>query len=272
MRALYTNKTRQSAHSTASNVSRPTFFLTYRKAEGGWQALKAVATSGRPRGLAVGSGVGSERVRPLWQRCGAGEASERDMFGNGLPRWAGPSTWVKWKHQIEERLARSASGMTKAQYRGARLQARPGHVSKGRGPSHMLQEMRAGDLMGGAQRLGKPWRRWMVNHAVGPKLLHPGNHVWMQEHTQFGSHIEREADAFAGTLSTNGLKAREHDRIHLGTFPSTRRSRGIVRLQGPGQRKTGSVEACSLLPPPTLTALSLQTMSVGILLYEVQAP
>ena len=50
------------------------------------------------------------------------------------------------------------------------------------------------------------------------------------------------------------------------------RSRGIVRLQGPGHRKTGSVEACSLLPPPTLTALSLPTMSVGISLYEVQAP
>ena len=37
----------------------------------------------------------------------------------------------------------------------------------------MLQGMQAGDLIGGAQRLGPPLQRWMIAHAIGRRLLLP---------------------------------------------------------------------------------------------------
>ena len=123
-----------------------------------------------------------------------------------------------------------------------------------------------------SQRVCLSWMwRWMIVHAIGHKLLHSRDHLWMQEHTQLGSRIKREADEFAGTLLMDGREALEHDRVHLETFPSTRRPRGMGHLHGPCDRTTGSAEVCSLLTPPTLTDLSLPTMSFGISLYEAQA-
>ena len=111
----------------------------------------------------------------------------------------------------------------------------------------------------------------MIVHAIGRKFLHPGDHLWMQEQTQLGGRVEREAGAFAGTLLMDGQEALEHDRIHLGAFPITRRPQGMVPLQGPCDRTTGSAEVCSLLTPPPPTDRSLPTVSFGISLYEAQA-
>ena len=127
----------------------------------------------------------------------------------------------------------------------------------------MLQEMQAGDLMGGAQRLGPPWQRWMMAHAIGHKHLIPGHHLWMQGQTQLGGRVERAANEFAGTLLMDGRDALEHDRVHHGTLPRTRRLRGMVRLHGPCDQTTGSAEVCSLPTPPPLTDLSLPTMPVA---------
>ena len=111
----------------------------------------------------------------------------------------------------------------------------------------------------------------MMAHAIGHKLLHPGNRLWMQAHIKLGSRVERAAGEFAGTQLMGGREAREHDRVHLGTFPSTRRPRGMGRLHGPCDRTTGSAEVCSLLTRPPLTDRSLPTVSFGISLYEAQA-
>ena len=135
----------------------------------------------------------------------------------------------------------------------------------------MLQEMHASDLMGGAQRLAPPWQRWLIAHAIGHRPLHLGNHPWMQAHTELGSRGEHEADAFAGTLLMGGREALEHDRVHFGTFPSTRRPRGMGDLHGPCDRTTGSAEVCSLLTRPPLIDRSLPTVSFGISLYEAKA-
>ena len=135
----------------------------------------------------------------------------------------------------------------------------------------MLQEMHAGVLMEGSQRLGPPWQRWMMAHAIGHKHLHPGHHPWKQEQTQLGGRVERAADEFAGTLLMDGREALEHDRVHLGTLPSTRRPRGMGRLHGPCDRATGSAEVCSPLTRPPLIDLSLPTVSFGISLYEAKA-
>ena len=135
----------------------------------------------------------------------------------------------------------------------------------------MLQERQAGDLMGGSQRPGLSWWKWMIVHAIGHKRMHPGDHLWMQAHPLLGYRGEHEADAFAGTLLMDGREALEHDRVHLGTLPSTRRLRGMGDLHGPCDRTTGSAEVCSLPTPPPPTDLSLPTMSFGISLYEAQA-
>lgn len=46
-----------------------------------------------------------------------------------------------------------------------------------------LQELMVDDCIGVADRLTPAWRRWVTGHAIGHKLLHPGNHVWLRMHT-----------------------------------------------------------------------------------------
>ena len=63
-----------------------------------------------------------------------------------------------------------------------------------------LQELMVDDCIGVADRLTPGWRRWVVAHAIGHKLLHPGNHMWMRKHTSLGNRLEREAEDFAHAL------------------------------------------------------------------------
>ena len=61
----------------------------------------------------------------------------------------------------------------------------------------VLQELTVDDCIGVAQRLNAAWRRWVIAHAIGHKVLHPGNHLWMRTHTCLATKIEREAEDFA---------------------------------------------------------------------------
>ena len=49
-----------------------------------------------------------------------------------------------------------------------------------------------------AERLGPEQRRWQTAHAIGHRLLHPGNHLEQPEHLR--RRYEREADEFAHAL------------------------------------------------------------------------
>ena len=40
----------------------------------------------------------------------------------------------------------------------------------------------------------------MIAHAIGHRLLHSGNHLWIRDHTNLGSIFEREAEDFARAL------------------------------------------------------------------------
>ena len=51
-----------------------------------------------------------------------------------------------------------------------------------------------------AERLDARWRRWVIAHAIGHKLLHSGNHLWIRDHTSLGGLYEREAEDFARAL------------------------------------------------------------------------
>ncbi|MCY4583482.1 MAG: ImmA/IrrE family metallo-endopeptidase [Chloroflexi bacterium] len=81
-------------------------------------------------------------------------------------------------------------------------------------PFRTLQEMKVDDVIGVAERLDASWRRWVIAHAIGHSLLHPGNHLWMQEHTLLGHRVEREAEEFAGALLVDEDEALERGLVH----------------------------------------------------------
>ena len=61
----------------------------------------------------------------------------------------------------------------------------------------VLEEMRLEDYVAVADRLEPEWWRWVVAHAIGHCLLHPGNHLWIRRHTDLARGFEREAEDFA---------------------------------------------------------------------------
>ena len=58
-----------------------------------------------------------------------------------------------------------------------------------------------------ADRLGPDESRWYIAHALGHKMMHPGNHLWIYKKTMLGYRYEREAHDFAHTLLTNDREA-----------------------------------------------------------------
>lgn len=70
-----------------------------------------------------------------------------------------------------------------------------------------LQELMVDDCIGVADRLTSEWRRWVIAHAIGHKVLHPGNHLWMRMHTGLGGKVEREAEDFAHALLLDAEEA-----------------------------------------------------------------
>ena len=67
-------------------------------------------------------------------------------------------------------------------------------------PLEVQEEMQMGHYIGVADRLDARWRRWVIAHAIGHRLLHSGNHLWIRDHTSLGSLFEREAEDFARAL------------------------------------------------------------------------
>ena len=67
-------------------------------------------------------------------------------------------------------------------------------------PLRVLKEMGIGDVICVARRLDPAWRRWVTAHAIGHRLLHPGNHLWIRLHTGLAERYEREAEDFAHAL------------------------------------------------------------------------
>ena len=58
-----------------------------------------------------------------------------------------------------------------------------------------------------AERLGLEESRWYIAHALGHKMMHEGNHLWIYKWTMLGYKFEREAQDFAQTLLTDDREA-----------------------------------------------------------------
>lgn len=76
-------------------------------------------------------------------------------------------------------------------------------------PLEVQEEMLLGRYIGVAERLDHRRRRWVIAHAIGHSLLHPGNHLWIRDHTSMGGRYEREAEDFALALLVDEREARE---------------------------------------------------------------
>ncbi len=62
------------------------------------------------------------------------------------------------------------------------------------------KEMQISGHIAVARRLEPEWRRWVTAHAVGHRLMHPGNHLELRAHTDLPRPWEREAEEFAHAL------------------------------------------------------------------------
>ena len=79
--------------------------------------------------------------------------------------------------------------MTRMQRRGMELRRELGlrgrvdagavanHLEVWTWPFRVLQEMQVDNSIAVAHRLDSSWRRWVIAHAIGYSLLHPGNHL-----------------------------------------------------------------------------------------------
>ena len=76
-------------------------------------------------------------------------------------------------------------------------------------PMRVQEEMLMDTYIGVADRLDSRWRRWVIAHAIGHKLLHPGNHLRTRNHTNLGDPYERGAEDFALALLVDAQEARE---------------------------------------------------------------
>ena len=76
-------------------------------------------------------------------------------------------------------------------------------------PMGVQEEMMVAEYIGVGEELDSRWRRWVIAHAIGHRLLHPGNHLWTRKHTDLGKPYEREAEDFALALLVDAQEARE---------------------------------------------------------------
>ncbi len=86
-----------------------------------------------------------------------------------------------------------------------------------RWPFAVLGEMRLGDYIAVANRLEPDWQRWVIAHAIGHRLLHPGNRLHVLLHPGNHLHVhglanltdsfEHEADDFARALLVDDEEA-----------------------------------------------------------------
>ena len=76
-------------------------------------------------------------------------------------------------------------------------------------PLQTQMEFQMDNVVCVAERLEPEWRRWVIGHAVGHRLLHPGNHIWIRSHTDLALKYEREAEDCARALLMDAREAME---------------------------------------------------------------
>ena len=110
-------------------------------------------------------------------------------------------------------------------------------------PFEVLQEMRVENVIGVARRLDASRRGRVMAHAIGHSLPHPGNHLWMQDHTLPGHRVQREAGEFAPTGPSTAIHTRDGGRAgrrHPGVRPVLGRTGGVRSTSTSTSSRAGS--------------------------------
>ena len=111
--------------------------------------------------------------------------------------------------------------MNRAQRRGAALREKLGLTGRvdaesvanlhgyqvKRLPLVEQRELEVAGIICIADRLRPEESRWYVAHALGHKLMHPGNQLLVYRKTMLGYKLEREANDFARALLTDDWEA-----------------------------------------------------------------
>ena len=75
------------------------------------------------------------------------------------------------------------------------------------GPLDVLRELQVDRVVVVAERLEPELRRWVIAHAIGHRLLHPGTHLSVRDHTVPANRYEREAEDCAHALLIDAQEA-----------------------------------------------------------------
>ena len=85
-------------------------------------------------------------------------------------------------------------------------------------PADEVHEVTVGNSIGIASALCENRRRWAVAHALGHRVLHPGNHAWLRARTLLATPFEREAEDFAYGLLVDAEEALAEGLATAGEF------------------------------------------------------
>lgn len=97
-----------------------------------------------------------------------------------------------------------------------------------------LRELKSDGVICIASRCEPEWARWLMAHAIGHELMHPGNHLWINERTGLALRYEREAEDFADALLLD-----PHEAVEQGLTSSREVAdyfgvpEEVIRLQAP---------------------------------------
>ena len=88
-------------------------------------------------------------------------------------------------------------------------------------PLEVLSELQVDGVVAVAKRLDPEWRRWVIAHAIGHRLLHPGNHLWLRKHTDIPVRYEREAEDLLAPCSSTTERHGRRGLSNRGKWRST---------------------------------------------------
>ena len=85
-------------------------------------------------------------------------------------------------------------------------------------PGTNLFEVTLEDSIAVSTRLCDAEKRWSIAHAIGHRVMHPGNQLWLRAKTMLANKDEREAEDFAYGLLIDEAEAMDQGLSSVGEF------------------------------------------------------
>ena len=85
-------------------------------------------------------------------------------------------------------------------------------------PGVNICEVTVADSIAVSTRLSTAEKRWSIAHALGHRVMHPGNQLWLRARTLLTTSDEREAEDFAYGLLVDEEEAMDQGLTTAGEF------------------------------------------------------